>query len=92
MFWFPVSFKMTKAFPIAAPVSWSLASGESVPIPSLLFVESQENPVDSDVMVEAVSKNAICPADPEPVIPPPAPAQFPVSKHTVPVSLGNSQV
>jgi hypothetical protein len=36
--WFPVSLKIASAFPVTAPVRWSLAIGEAVPIPSKLFV------------------------------------------------------
>ncbi|MBU0570396.1 hypothetical protein KKB40_06520, partial [Patescibacteria group bacterium] len=61
---------MARALPATVPVRCSLATGVSVPIPSLLLVASQANPVVSEVIEADVSKKASCPAVPDPLIPP----------------------
>jgi hypothetical protein len=63
---------------VIVSVVWVVDDVDPVKVNSL-FDESQPKPADSEVIESAVSKKAICPMVPEPVIPLPEPAQLPSS-------------
>ena len=83
---------MARALPPPLPETKILALGLSTPMPSLRVAVFQENPLVSEVIVPEPLKKAICPEVPDPVIPPPAPAQLPVEIQTMPEALGNVQL